>query len=787
MKHRSQILRKFRRPALWGLAVPGVALLAALWISALADLVPSRRFTYRDGTYDHFFGWENADLLEMYPDGRVQRKTVTPIPVQIATNEWADLYIVYMFGLGRIHGIDGEAYIMDRTGKRLWARPFDGMLEDGFSHSDCWWLWLADVDGDGRAEAITIIDENEESESWTGERCLKTVAQHTWVERLDGKQTSVDVRSLPRWRRQRFGLKDVSAPADVPDWEDDTDSENPEEQELAFGHDCNAAVILRYYNECRKDELARRKRLCRCAAPYPADIQLLVDEAYDAAKRYAERYTLRCNRRGGSGVPIGIMEVQEKICDLTVSLIERICSRRLEPPPQAPGYTVWQVEDVPRTKPGLFPPYSDTDHVEAAFTRLFARLLPEVPAPNVQRHVEAVLRPKDKPCDMVLRIEFQPSDWMLHCAYPRDTAQNWTAPEHARKLLETHEREIRRLETLARRGDRQSLERVLELLLFNPPNFFTADPARAQDIYRSVKAAHPNLRLEGETKIELILYLCTSTPFDWGDRTVYGDVEEVDLDLWGDGEPGYLLSLAWHYAHDPAFRWDVFQRILARSGGGREALYANMRHAYLYVQECGTWVHNDASKLFIAGTAGIAFDTPRELRRYLAYHERKRLAFSEIRDVYLCGRQFIALQNASETCFLGPDAKLRRTVHENALRQDMAIDLILLDENMQVPVPSDEERTWNEYRCLCDEVTALIASGGQSEKLPNLAAFTATQEAWAEYCRAFVNAVKPWDRHPVTHDAWLAWLLEKRILQLRRLKHGGAAPNATIRNDFIRQ
>jgi len=174
MKYRSKILRKFRRPALWGLAVAGVAVLAALWISAPADPVPSRRFTYRDGT-------------------------------------------------------------------STWAR-------------------------------------------------------HTWVERLDGKQTPVDVRSLSRWRRLRFGLEDVSAPAEVSDRGDDTVSENPEEQELAFGHDCNAAAILRYYNECRKDELVRQKRLCRCAAPYPADIQLLVDEAYDAAKRYAERYAVHCNK-----------------------------------------------------------------------------------------------------------------------------------------------------------------------------------------------------------------------------------------------------------------------------------------------------------------------------------------------------------------------------------------------------------------------------------------------------------------------------------------------------------
>lgn len=32
------------------------------------------------------------------------------------------------------------------------------------------------------------------------------LAQHTWVERLDGKQTPVDVLSLSRWRRLRFGL-----------------------------------------------------------------------------------------------------------------------------------------------------------------------------------------------------------------------------------------------------------------------------------------------------------------------------------------------------------------------------------------------------------------------------------------------------------------------------------------------------------------------------------------------------------------------------------------------------
>lgn len=715
MKYLSKILRKFRRFALWalaGVAAAGVALLAALWISAQADPVPSRRFTYRDGTFVSYFGWNKADLLAMYPDGRAQRGNVTAIPVQIAANEWADLHIVYTLGNGRIYGVDGEAYIVDRTGKRLWSRPFDGLLEDP-SHPDCWWLRLADVDGDGRAEVIMSINKNEEDETRTKEHCLKTVAQHTWIERLDGKWTPVDACLLSRWRRLRFNLWHVSAPADVPDRRDDTDSESPEEQELPSWRDCNAAVILRYYAESRKEELARRERLRQCAAPCPADIQLLVDEAYDAAKRYAERYAVLCNRYGGSGTPIGVMDVQEKICDFTVSLIERICSRRLGAPPQAPGDTVGQEAEASRTKPHLFPPYREMDHVEAAFTRLFARLLPEVPAPDVRRHLVAVLHPEGDPDGLVPTWDFFPSNWMQCCAYPGDTAQNWTAPEHARKLLATHEKEIRRLERLARRGDRQSLERVLELLLFNPPNFFVADPVRAQDIYLSAKAAHPGLWLEDEAKSELILFLCASTPFDWGDREVYEDTEDVDLDLWGDGEPGYLLSLAWHYAHDPACRWDVFQRILARSGGGREALYTNMRHVYLYTQKNGTWVNDDnADDLFVAGTAGIAFDTPRELRRYLAYHERKRLAFSIDRDAYFCGKQFIALQNASETCFSGPDAKLRHAAHENALLQDMALDLILFQENTLVAIPGDERQTWDEYRRLCDEVTALIASGG---------------------------------------------------------------------------
>ena len=196
-----------------------------------------------------------------------------------------------------------------------------------------------------------------------------------------------------------------------------------------------------------------------------------------------------------------------------------------------------------------------------------------------------------------------------------------------------------------------------------------------------------------------------------------------------------------------------------------------MWHAYRLALEHGAWIHDDAGDLFVAGTAGIAFDTPRELRRYLAYHERKRMAFSEIRDVYLCGRRFIALQNASEACFSGSGARLRHAAHENALRQDMALDLTLLEEGMLIPVPGDEERTWNEYRCLSNEVTALIASGGRNALLPDLAAFTATQAAWAEYCRAFTNAVKPWHCDLVTQDAWMVWLLEKRILQLRRLKN----------------
>lgn len=88
-----------------------------------------------------------------------------------------------------------------------------------------------------------------------------------------------------------------------------------------------------------------------------------------------------------------------------------------------------------------------------------------------------------------------------------------------------------------------------------------------------------------------------------------------------------------------------------------------MWHAYRHALEHGAWIHDDAGDLFVAGTAGIAFDTPRELRRYLAYHERKRMAFSEIRDVYLCGRRFIALQNASRRVSqaLAPGCAMPRT------------------------------------------------------------------------------------------------------------------------------
>jgi len=83
-----------------------------------------------------------------------------------------------------------------------------------------------------------------------------------------------------------------------------------------------------------------------------------------------------------------------------------------------------------------------------------------------------------------------------------------------------------------------------------------------------------------------------------------------------------------------------------------------------------------------------------------------------------------------------------------------------------------ESLRWDGYRRLCDEVTALIASGEQSEKLPNLAAFTATQAAWADYCRAFINA-KSWDIGLMQQDATMVWLLERRRLQLRRLKNSG--------------
>ncbi|MBM4164531.1 MAG: LamG domain-containing protein [Lentisphaerae bacterium] len=775
MTERSQLLRKLRRLALWGLAgvtAAVIALLAALWVSARADPVPTRRFTYRDGTFDYYFGWENADLLVMYPNGNVQRETVAAIPVQIATNEWADLFIVYTLGNGRIYGVSGEASIVDRTGRCLWIGTINGMLEDFFK-PDCWWLRLADVDGDGRAEAVVTSAENEEGETWTKERCLKTVAVHTQIERLDGKQTPVDARSLSRWRRLRFNLWRFRTPDDVPGCGDDTASESPDEEASTSWFQCTAAMERRLYAESRDQEQARQERLRMCAAPYPADIRLLVEEAYDAAKRHAERYAVLRNRHGGSGVLIAIMLLQEQICERTVALIEHVCARRLEALGRAPDDKGGQAEESRRTEQNLFRPYSDTDRADAAFTRLFARLLPEVPAPDVRRHVAATLRPERDPYEMILFVEYRSSDLMRICAYPRGTAQEWTPPELARTLLEAHEQEVRRLEALARQGDPQSLERVLDLLVFNPRSFFSADPVRAQDIYQSVKAAHPGLRLEGEPKIELTLYLSASTPFDWGDRRAYWDTEEVDLDLWGDGEPGYLLSLAWHYAHDPAFRWDFFQRILARSGGGRDALYANLRHAYLYAQEHCTWDQN-VGDLFAAGTAGIAFDTPREIGRYLAYHERRRSAYSEHRDAYRCGKRFVALQTASETHFLGPGGRLRHAAHENALLQDMALDLMLLEEGMLTPIPGDERRTWDEYRRLRGEVTALIESGGQGGMLPDAAAFAVTQQAWEAYCRAFIDAASTWsdlENDLVTKDAWLVWLLEKRILQLRRLKN----------------
>lgn len=205
---RPQVLMNARRFALRGIAVVvalGVALVCALWISSLTDPVRSRRFTYRDGTFDYYYGWDDADLAAAYPDGNARHEVVRPISVQIATNAWADLRIVYQLGNGSIYGVSGEASVVDRQGTCLWRCEFEGLEEDLFA-PDSWSLLLADVDADGQVEAVTTFCENVEGATWTGERCLKTMAVSKRVERLDDKMTPVDVESLSLWRRFRFGL-----------------------------------------------------------------------------------------------------------------------------------------------------------------------------------------------------------------------------------------------------------------------------------------------------------------------------------------------------------------------------------------------------------------------------------------------------------------------------------------------------------------------------------------------------------------------------------------------------
>lgn len=542
------MLRKLRRLALWGLAgvmAAVVALLAALWVSALADPVPSRRFTYRDGTLCRPGEWTYEDMLGINPDTDGCDHTIKIIPVRIAANEWADLVIIYELGNGSIAGIFGVARVFDRTGECLWSSTFEGLLEDLFK-PDCWWLRLADVDGDGRAEAVVTIAENEEGETWTKERCLKTVAVHTQIERLDGKQTPVDAQSLSRWRRLRFNLWRVRTPDDVPGCGDETESESPDEEVSTSWHQSTAGMNRIHYADSRAQEQARQERLRACAAPYPADIRLLVDEAYDAAKRYAERDALQRVDCTGSGAVINIIMLQEKICERVVSLIEHVCTRRLEALPQPP-------------EPDLLSPHSAADRIETAFSSLFARLLPDIPVADVRRHVAAAL------CSEAERVQ----------------------------------------------------------------KFGSASQNPDQD------------------------------------------------------------------------------------------------------------------------------------------------------NAYLCGKRFIALQNASETHFSGPGGQLHHAAHENALLQDMALDLMLLEEGMLTPIPGDERRTWDEYRRLCGEVTALIASASQGGLLPDAAAFAATQEAWEAYCRAFIAAASPWN-DLVTKDVWLVWLLEKRILQLRRLAVRMLEPSSSI-------
>ena len=530
------------------------------------------------------------------------------------------------------------------------------------------------------------------------------------------------------------------------------------------GFICFAEMRRRYAEAIRVQEPFRRQRLSECTAPYSDEIRLLVDDAYYAAKRHAERRALEWNDCSGSGSGISLIEIQEDLCEDVVAFIERICNRQLGNTSRTNNTEQVELRDNPyRDRPS-----SEPETAHSYFTSLIARLLPDMPHEDVNRCVNEVLRPArlTEHFDSFAH-EDDLSRRLMVGEFPSGTVQCWTAPAHARSLIEAQKQEIRRLEPLARRGERQSLEQILDLLVLNPRSFFTADPALAREIYESAKTANPNLRLKQEPQLQLVLFLSASTPLAWGDHRGYRDEDEVNLDLWGDGEPGYHLSLAWHYAHDPVFRWDIFQSILVRSGGGLDNLLPTLRQAYLYAQE-NYGMGRDGDLAFINSAQDIDFNSPLEIRRYLAYHERKRLEGGRYPSIYQKGVRFIALQNSNEEVFSNQNSPIDRAQHENALRQDLAIDLAHVGELMLTPIPSDAHQIREEYWQLCDEVRALLASK-ETDKPPTAAAFDATQKAWHAYCLSFEDAI-PYNELIPKND-WRIWLLEKRLQQLRRLKH----------------
>ncbi len=544
------------------------------------------------------------------------------------------------------------------------------------------------------------------------------------------------------------------------------DDERADDSTADSGRDlCFAEMRSLSAEAIRLQEPLRRQRLRACAAPNPDEVKLLVEEAYGAAKRHAERRALEWNDNEGSGAGIRIIEIQEELCEDAVAFIERICKRQLD----APSSTQDAKQNTSEEDPYRDYPSREPETAHRCLVSLMTRLLPDMPYEEVNRSVNGVLRPArlTKRFDSYAHDDYL-SRRLIMGEFPYRTVQCWAAPAHARSLIEEQKREIRRLEPRARQGECQSLEQILDLLVFNPRSFFTADPALANEIYQSAKMANPNLRLSQEPQIQLALFLSANTPSGWGDRRAYPEEEGVDLDFWGDGEPGYHLSLAWHYAHDPAFRWDIFQCILVRSGGGLDHLLAILRRAYLYAHE-NSGMGREGDLTFINVDQDIDFDSPRESRRFLAYHERKRLQGCEYPAIYEQGVRFIALQIANEEAYSNSySSPMGRAQKENDLRQDLAIDLALVGEEMLTPIPSDARQIREEYRQLCEEVGALLVSR-KSDIPPTAVAFQATQNAWDAYCLLFEGAI-PYNEL-VPEDDWRIWLLEKRIMQLHRLKY----------------